>query len=97
VDAEPPLADLHRHERTLSLPSVEEAVRLLRSERFRELTEAQVREVGEYRPIELGGERFFERAFSPGKEAAASLGYALHLGRRAVLDDLLRLLATLRR
>ena len=89
------LAELRRHERRLTLPALEEAIRLLRSERFRELTSEQIRAVGEYRSIEIGDESFFDKAFSPGKEAAASLGYARCLGRRPVLEDLLRLRATL--
>jgi hypothetical protein len=96
VREEPPLDQLHRHERDFTLPSLTEAIRLLRSEKFRELTGEHIHAVGEYRAIELSGETFFERAFSSGKEAAATLGYAHFLGRDAVLDDLLRLLATLR-
>jgi hypothetical protein len=96
VETEPPLAALQRHEQLLTLASLEEAIRLLRSEQFDSLTHEHVRAVAEYGSIEIGDEAFFERAFSPGKEAAASLGYALHQGRQAVLADLLRLRATLR-
>jgi hypothetical protein len=95
VEVEPPLAELQRHERRFTLPALEEAIRLLCSEKFRELTGEQIRAVGEYRSIEIGDQVFFEKAFSPGKEAAASLGFARHLGRRPVLEDLLRLRATL--
>jgi hypothetical protein len=50
-----------------------------------------VREVGEYRPIEIQGERFFERAWSRSKEAAATLGFALLLGADTVLEGLRQL------
>jgi hypothetical protein len=90
------MAELRRHEQRLTLASLEEAIRLLRSEKFDALTDEQLRAVAEYGSIEIGDEAFFERAFSAGKEAAASLGYALHQGRHAVLEDLLRLQATLR-
>jgi hypothetical protein len=89
------MAALRRHELLLTIASLEEAIRLLRSEKFDALTNEHVRVVAEYGSIEIGNEAFFERAFSAGKEAAASLGYALHRGRQAVLDDLLRLRATL--
>jgi hypothetical protein len=95
VEAESALAELRQHERRFTLPALEEAIRLLCSESFRELTGEQIRAVGDYRSIEIGDEVFFERAFSPGKAAAASLAFARHLGRRPVLEDLLRLRATL--
>ena len=90
------LADLRSMERGLTLPSLEEAIRLLESDRFRELTAEQIRAVAEYQAIELGSDSYFEKAFTPGKAAAASLGFACLLGRDAVLDDLQRLLATAR-
>lgn len=90
------MAALRQHEQRLTIASLEEAIRLLRSEKFDALTHEHVRAVAEYGSIEIGNEAFFERAFSAGKEAAASLGYALHQGRRVVLDDLLRLQSTLR-
>ena len=68
--------------------SLAEALRLLESPHAPELTEQHVREVAEYRPIELSGERFFERAWSRGKESAATLGFALLLGTDCVLRDL---------
>jgi len=68
-----------------------EALRLLESPLAEELTDAHVREIGEYRPIELSGERFFERAWTRSKEVAATLGFALLLGTDVVRDDLLRL------
>jgi len=89
------LAELHEFERALTVASLSEAIRLLESARFEELTAAQIREVGEYRPIELGEERFFEKAWSRGKEVAAALGFAQHLGPEAVRKDLLGLRASL--
>jgi len=89
------LDELHKFERVLSLASLSEVIRLLESERFEELTAAQIREVGEYRAIELGEERFFEKAWSRGKEVAAALGFAQHLGREAVRKDLVGLRSSL--
>jgi hypothetical protein len=89
------LDELHKLERVLSVASLSEVIRLLESERFEELTAAQIREVGEYRPIELGEERFFEKAWSRGKEVAAALGFAQQLGREAVRKDLVRLRSSL--
>ena len=89
------LAELHKLERVLSVASLSEVIRLLESERFEELTAAQIREVGEYRPIEFGEERFFEKAWSRGKEVAAALGFAQHLGPETVREDLVGLRASL--
>ena len=89
------LAELHKFERALTVASLGEAIRLLESDRFEELTAAQIREVGEYRPIQLGEERFFEKAWSRGKEVAAALGFAQHLGPEAVRKDLVGLRASL--
>jgi hypothetical protein len=85
------IAELHRLAAGASLPSLREAIRLLESEQFDALTPEHIRDVAGYRSIELGSERFFHRAFTPGKEAAASLAFARQLGRRVVLDDLQRL------
>jgi hypothetical protein len=90
------LAELQSMQRRLTLPSLAEAIRLLESDRFPELTEEQIRAVGEYQAIELGSDCYFEMAFTPGKEAAASLGFARLLGRDVVLDDLQKLLASAR-
>ena len=89
------LAELHKFERALTVASLSEAIRLLESDRFEELTAAQIREVGEYRPIQLGEERFFEKAWSRGKEVAAALGLAQQLGREAVRKDLVGLRSSL--
>ena len=65
--------------------------RELESPHFEKLTAEHVREVGEYRPIEIQGERFFERAWSRSKEAAATLGFALLLGADTVVEGLRQL------
>ena len=75
----------------LTEAALAEALRLLESPRFEALTEQHVREVGEYRPIEIQGERFFERAWSRSKEAAATLGFALLLGADVVIEGLRQL------
>lgn len=96
--ADPPddaLSQLHGLARTASLPSLCEAIRLLESDHFRELSYAQIQEVASYRAIELGDERFFHKAFTSGKEAAASLAFARSIGREVVLEDLQRLRASL--
>ena len=87
------MRDLRDLERNLSAPSLAESLRLLESPRFAALTEAQVRAVGEYRPIEVAGERYFEKAWSRSKEASAMLGFARMLGAPAVREDLRRLSA----
>jgi hypothetical protein len=79
-------------QRAMTLPSLAEAIRLLESDQFTQLTEEQIRAVGQYRAIEINSEVFFEKAFTPGKEVAASLGFARMLGRSVVLEDLQRLL-----
>jgi len=89
------MSELHGIERHLNLPSVEELIRLLRSDLFERITDAHVRAVGEYGAIELDGESFFARAFSAGKEVAASLALARELGVRQVLTDLQALRASM--
>ena len=96
MEKQPLLAELRSMERRLTLPSLAEAIRLLESDRFPELTEEQIRAIAEYQAIELGSDSYFEKAFTPGKEAAASLGLARLLGRQVVLDDLQKLLASAR-
>lgn len=88
--------DLRQVERDLTEASLAEALRVLGSPRFGELTERHVREVSEYRPIELAGELFFERAWSRSKEAGAALGFARLLGADSVRADLERLTAAIR-
>ena len=94
-DGPEPLTELHRFEGDTLPPALCEAIRLLESDKFEHLTDAHVLAVANYRAIELEDEPFFERAFTPGKEAAASLGFARLLGRELVLDDLRRLRAAL--
>jgi hypothetical protein len=89
-------AELREFERSLSERSLTEALRLLDSPHFDQLTPEQIRDVSEYRPIEIAGERFFERAWSRSKEAGAMLGFARLLGADAVRADLRRLRAALR-
>lgn len=86
-------ADLRQLQRDLTEPALVEALRLIGSPRFEELTERHVRDVSEYRAIEVAGERFFERAFSRSKEAGAVLGFARLLGAESVREDLERLRA----
>ena len=83
--------ELRSFQSLLTEAALTESLRLLESPRFEDLTEQHVREVGEYRPIEIGGERFFERAWSRSKEAAATLGFALLLGADAVIEGLRQL------
>lgn len=85
------LAELHQLQRNVLPPSLCESIRVLQSDKFERLTDAHVLAVANYRAIELDDEVFFERAFTPGKEAAASLGFARRLGRDVVLGDLQRL------
>ncbi len=93
MDAAPDslLQELHGFARTACLPSLCEAIRLLESDKFCELTGRDIQDVANYRSIEIGDEWFFRKAFTPGKEAAASLAFAQQLGPDVVLDDLQRL------
>lgn len=88
--------ELWTFQKKLSEASVSEALRLLESPQFERLTDQHIREVSEYRPIELDGERFFERAWSRSKEAGAMLGLARLLGSDLVRDDLVGLRTSLR-
>ena len=86
---------LHRFERRALTPALHETVRLLESDKFETLTEADIRAIANYRAVELDDEVFFERPFTPGKEAAAALAFARQLGRDVVLHDLERLRAAM--
>jgi hypothetical protein len=88
--------ELRRIERDLTRAALAEALRVLESPAFAELTDRQIREVSEYRPIELAGERFFERAWTRSKEAGAALGFARLLGPDSVRADLERLSGAVR-
>lgn len=79
---------LHELEKSLPLAAVEELIRLIRSPHFLALTPRQIRSIGDYDCIEIEGTRYFERAFSPGKEAASALALAQLIGPNPVLDDL---------
>ena len=85
--------ELRSFQSLLNEASLAEALRLLESPQAEQLTERHVREVGEYRPIEIGGQRFFERAWTRSKEVAATLGVALLIGTEVVRQDLLALVA----
>lgn len=87
-------AELRRFEALLSEAALAETLRLLESPHSAALTEQHARRVAEYDCIEIAGERFFERAWSAGKEAGATLGLARWLGLDTVRDDLRRLRAT---
>jgi len=86
---------LHEIELKLNTASVDELIRLIGSSDFQLLTPEQIRNVGNYQTIEIDGERYFERAFSPGKEASTSLALAYMIGREETLEDLLNLRASL--
>ena len=86
--------ELRSFQSLLTEAALAEALRLLESPLAFELTDKHVREVAEYRPIELSGERFFERAWTRSKEVAAMLGFAQLLGTEVVRQDLLRLAAS---
>jgi hypothetical protein len=88
------LEELHRFEWNVSLPALRESIRLIASAAFDRLTARDIQEVANYRSIRVGDEVFFEKAFTPGKEAAVSLAVARCLGRDLVLDDLQRLEAS---
>ena len=86
---------LHEMESRLTAAAVEELIRLVRSSHFHVLTQQHIRSVGEYETIEIEGERYFERAFSPGKETSSSLALAKMMGRDEALEDLLDLRASI--
>ena len=82
---------LHDAELQLTGAAVEELIRLVRSPHFHAVTAEQIRSIGEYETIEVEGERYFERAFSPGKETSSSLALARMIGRDEMLEDLIDL------
>ena len=91
----PLLQFLHEMELHLRRPAIEELIRLLRSPHFNFLTQQHICSVAQYQTIEIEGERYFERAFSPGKETSSSLALAQMIGRDESLEDLLDLRASL--
>ncbi len=88
------LAELRELERSLTIPSITEAIRLLESEKFDQLTSEQIRSIAEYQAIEIDEEKFFHKAFTTGKEVAASLAFTKYIGKAVVLEDLVRLRAS---
>jgi hypothetical protein len=87
-------AELRRFESQLTEAALAETLRLLESPHSAALTEQHARQVAEYDCIEIEGERFFERSWSAGKEAGATLGLARWLGLDSVREDLRRLRAS---
>ena len=86
---------LHEMELQLRPAAIEELIRLLRSSHFYLLTREHIRSIGDYQTIEIQGECYFERSFSPGKETSSSLDLSRMLGRDAALADLLDLRANI--
>jgi hypothetical protein len=84
------LAELHSWERQLVLRSLDEAIRLIESDKVEKLTGQHIHCIAEYDAIEIDGECFFAKAFSSGKEVAACLAFAMEIGWREALDDMLR-------
>lgn len=72
----------------LRQPALQELIRLISSERFVFLSEEQIHKVGDYHPIEVEGEVFFNKPLSTGKEVATVLRIAWRLGRHAVRREL---------
>lgn len=95
VDQTALLDELHRFEWSALAPALCETVRLLESGKFEQLSDSDLNEIANYRAVELDDEVFFDRAFTPGKEAAASLAFARYLGIDAVLEDLRSLRASI--
>lgn len=71
--------------------SLDEAIRLIESDKVDKLTGQHICRIAEYDAITIDEERFFDRAFSAGKEVAACLAFAMAIGWRETLDDMLRL------
>ena len=88
------LAELHTWERQLVLRSLDEAIRLIESEKVEKLTGQHIHRIAEYDAITIDGECFFDRAFTTGKAVAACLAFAMEIGWREALDDMLRFRVT---
>ncbi|MFT5441433.1 MAG: hypothetical protein ACI8W3_000474 [Myxococcota bacterium] len=86
---------LHEMELHLKPAAIEELIRLVGSSHFKELTPEHIRNVAQYQTIEIEGECYFERAFSPGKETSSSLDLARMIGREEALADLIDLHASI--
>jgi len=88
------LAELHKWERQLVLRSLNEAIRLIESDKVGKLSGHHIHCIAEYHAITIDGERFFDKAFSSGKAVAACLAFAMEIGWREALDDMVRLRVT---
>ena len=88
------LAELHRWERQLVLRSLDEAIRLIESDKIEKLSGQHLHCIAEYDAITIDGECFFDKAFSTGKEVAACLALAMEIGWREALDDMVRFRVT---
>jgi len=88
------LAELHTWERQLVLHSLDEAIRLIESEKVEKLTGQHIHCIAEYDAITIDGESFFDKAFTTGKAVAACLAFAMELGWREALDDMVRFRVT---
>jgi hypothetical protein len=84
------LKEIHSWERQLVLRSLDEAIRLIESEKVEKLTGQHLHSIAEYDAITIDGECFFEKAFSSGKPVAACLAFAMEIGWREALNDMVR-------
>lgn len=90
------LDELHAWQKQLPLPSLDEAIRFIESNKVEKLTEHHIRRIAGYDAITIEGESFFDKAFTSGKEVAACLGYAMQIGWGEVLNDMIRLRLSVR-
>jgi hypothetical protein len=60
----------------------------------KKLTGQHIHCIAEYDAITIDGERFFDKAFSSGKEVAACLAFAMEIGWLEALDDMMRFRVT---
>jgi len=91
MNEEETMKELLKHEGELWLPALDELIRLLSSKKFYLLSEEQIWEIGEYRPIKIEGKLFFERPCSRGKPVATLLMLAKKIGKEVVGEDLKKL------
>jgi len=68
---------------------------LIESDKVEKLTGRHIQCIAEYDAITIDGECFFDKAFSSGKQVAACLAFAMEIGWREALDDMMRLRVTL--
>jgi hypothetical protein len=85
------VAELHIWERQLVMHSLDEAIRLIASDKIEKLSGQHIHCIAEYDAITIDGECFFDKAFSSGKEVAACLAFAMEIGWQEALEDMLRL------